>query len=218
MKSWRHKIRELIFGADTAAGRCFDTLLIISILVSVAIVMLDGVVAINRIYGRWFYLWAWGFTLLFTCEYLLRLISVVRPGRYAGGFFGVVDLLAVLPSDRSALVPRETVFHRHPHPASAVGLPGIKTGPVFKPGPAAHGGPAGQFAPNHGVSLRGPDARGHFRCRDECGGRGRKQIHPHPAQHPLDHRRHDHGGIRGHHAPDDPFWWRTSRSSSNRGR
>ena len=86
MNAWRHKLHEVIFEADTAAGRWFDTLLIISILVSVAIVMLDSVAAINRLYGRWFYLWEWGFTLLFTCEYLLRLISVGsrrRPARPA---------------------------------------------------------------------------------------------------------------------------------------
>ncbi len=105
MKPWRHKLHEVIFEADTAAGRWFDTLLIVSILVSVGIVMLDSVAAVNQHYGRWFFWWEWGFTLLFTCEYLLRLICVERPGRYAVSFFGVVDLLAVLPSYLSALVP-----------------------------------------------------------------------------------------------------------------
>ncbi len=110
MEPWRHKLHEVIFEADTAAGRWFDTLLIVSILVSVGIVMLDSVAAVNQHYGRWFFWWEWGFTLLFTCEYLLRLICVERPGRYAVSFFGVVDLLAVLPSYLSALVPGGQYF------------------------------------------------------------------------------------------------------------
>ena len=76
MKPWRRKLHEVIFEADTVAGRWFDTLLIVSILVSVGIVMLDSVAAINQHYGRWFFWWEWGFTLLFTCEYLLRLICL----------------------------------------------------------------------------------------------------------------------------------------------
>ncbi|MBL0713739.1 MAG: ion transporter [Desulfosarcina sp.] len=110
MQPWRHKLHEVIFEADTPPGRWFDTLLIICILASVAIVMLDSVVAVNRAYGRWLYLWEWLFTVLFTLEYLLRLICVQRPGRYATSFFGVVDLLAVLPTYLSALIPGGQYF------------------------------------------------------------------------------------------------------------
>ncbi len=110
MQPWRQKLHEVIFEADTQAGRWFDTLLIVSILVSVCIVMLDSVTSIGRVYGRWFFWWEWGFTLLFTFEYLLRLSCVERPGRYAVSFFGVVDLLAVLPSYLSALIPGGQYF------------------------------------------------------------------------------------------------------------
>ena len=110
MQPWRHKLHEVIFEADTAAGCWFDTLLVVSILVSVGIVMLDSVAAINQSYGRWFTWWEWGFTLLFTFEYFLRLICVERPGRYAVSFFGVVDLLAVLPTYLSALIPGGQYF------------------------------------------------------------------------------------------------------------
>ncbi len=110
MKPWRRKLHEVIFEADTAAGRWFDTLLIVSILVSVGIVMLDSVAAVNQSYGRWLNWWEWGFTLLFTLEYLLRLVCVERPGRYAVSFFGVVDLLAVLPTYLSGLIPGGQYF------------------------------------------------------------------------------------------------------------
>jgi voltage-gated potassium channel len=110
VQTWRHKLHEVIFEADTPAGRWFDTLLITCILISVAIVMLDSVASINQAYGRWFYLGEWLFTLLFTLEYLLRLLCVARPGRYATSFFGVVDLLAVLPTYLSVLVPGGQFF------------------------------------------------------------------------------------------------------------
>jgi voltage-gated potassium channel len=105
VQPWRHKLHEVIFEADTAPGRWFDTVLITCILVSVAIAMLDSVAAISRVWGRWFYLGEWLFTILFTLEYFLRLSCVARPGRYALSFFGVVDLLAVLPTYLSTLVP-----------------------------------------------------------------------------------------------------------------
>ena len=110
MQSWRHKLHEVIFEADTVPGRWFDTALIACILLSVAIVMLDSVATVNRAYGRWFYWWEWGFTLLFTGEYLLRLICIERPLRYARSFFGLVDLLAVLPTYLSALIPGGQYF------------------------------------------------------------------------------------------------------------
>jgi voltage-gated potassium channel len=105
MQPWRLKLHEVIFEADTVPGRWFDTLLIVCILTSVAIVMLDSVESIGRGYGHWFYRLEWMFTILFTLEYLLRLFCVARPGRYAVSFFGIVDLMAVLPTYLSTLIP-----------------------------------------------------------------------------------------------------------------
>ena len=102
---WRNRLHEIIFEADTPVGKLFDVALIICILVSVAVVMLDSVASINRRFGTLLYGIEWGFTLLFTVEYFLRLISVGRPLRYATSFFGIVDLLAVLPTYLSMLVP-----------------------------------------------------------------------------------------------------------------
>ena len=101
----RAKLHEIIFEADTPAGKLFDVLLIVSILLSVALVMLDSVESVQLSYGRWLYLGEWLFTILFTIEYLLRLYSVGRPGAYATSFFGIIDLMAVLPTDLSIFSP-----------------------------------------------------------------------------------------------------------------
>ncbi len=101
----RARLHEIIFEADTPAGKLFDVLLIISILLSVALVMLDSVESVQLSYGRWLYFGEWLFTILFTIEYLLRLYSVGRPGAYASSFFGIIDLMAVLPTYLSIFFP-----------------------------------------------------------------------------------------------------------------
>ncbi len=102
---WRLKLHEIIFEADTSAGKFFDILLIIAIILSVIIVMLDSIANVNRNFGNKLYILEWIFTLLFTVEYILRLISVGRPLKYATSFFGVVDLLAILPTYFSMFFP-----------------------------------------------------------------------------------------------------------------
>jgi voltage-gated potassium channel len=103
--SWRRKLHEVIFEADTAAGKAFDVLLILSIFGSVLAVMADSVEPIRQRHGATLYAVEWFFTLLFTVEYLLRLLCVGRPMRYATSFFGIVDLLAIVPTYVSILVP-----------------------------------------------------------------------------------------------------------------
>ncbi|MBD3220608.1 ion transporter [bacterium] len=101
----RARLHEVIFEADTRAGRWFDLMLIWSILISVAAVMLDSVRPVRDAYGPWLTRIEWVFTILFTVEYLLRLTCIGRPLRYATSFFGVVDLLAILPTYLSLLFP-----------------------------------------------------------------------------------------------------------------
>lgn len=103
--SWRAQMHEIIFEADTPAGKAFDVLLIICILGSVLAVMLDSVKGIRLAYGSFLTAAEWFFTLLFTIEYLLRLFSVGKPLKYATSFFGVVDLLAVVPTYISLVLP-----------------------------------------------------------------------------------------------------------------
>jgi len=99
------RLHEVIFEADTPAGRGFDIFLIGSILLSVIAVMADSVATINERWGPQLYLAEWLFTLLFSVEYILRLLSVDRPGAYARSFFGTVDLLAILPTYMSLFLP-----------------------------------------------------------------------------------------------------------------
>ncbi len=101
----RARLHEIIFEADTPAGKLFDVLLIVFILLSVFAVMLDSVSVVNAHYGDTLYVVEWAFTLLFTVEYALRLFCIGRPVRYAGSFFGVVDLLAILPTYASLFFP-----------------------------------------------------------------------------------------------------------------
>jgi voltage-gated potassium channel len=106
----RHHLHEIIFEADTASGKWFDVILIASIIVSVMLVMLDSVDPVRAVYGRWLYVGEWVFTILFTVEYLLRLYCVQRPLLYARSFFGVVDLLAILPTYLSIFLPGGQYF------------------------------------------------------------------------------------------------------------
>ena len=98
-------MHEIIFEADTPGGKLFDVLLILSIVASVVLVMLDSVSSIRESYGGLLYLGEWVFTILFTIEYVLRIFSVGRPLSYATSFFGVVDLLAILPTYLSLIFP-----------------------------------------------------------------------------------------------------------------
>jgi len=102
---WRRQLHEIIFESDTPAGKAFDVLLLISILVSVIVVTLDSVASIRAAYGPLFVIVEWGLTVLFTLEYALRLIAVRRPWSYAGSFFGVVDLIAIVPTYISLMFP-----------------------------------------------------------------------------------------------------------------
>ncbi|TKJ36429.1 MAG: ion transporter [Planctomycetes bacterium B3_Pla] len=104
-REWREVLFEVIFEADTPAGKWFDIVLIITILLSVMTVMLDSVSGIREKHGQLLSSAEWFFTILFTIEYILRLLCVGRPVRYAVSFFGIVDLLAILPTYMSLLLP-----------------------------------------------------------------------------------------------------------------
>lgn len=101
----RARLHEIVFESETRAGRLFDLTLIWLILFSVATVLLESVRRVREQYGDLLYALEWGFTLLFTIEYVLRLLSVRRPLRYATSFFGIVDLLAIVPTYISLFVP-----------------------------------------------------------------------------------------------------------------
>ena len=103
---WRARLHEVIFEADTPAGRAFDVCLLVAILVSVIAVMLESVASIRREYGGVLRAVEWTVTVVFTIEYALRLVAVDRPWRYARSFFGVVDFLAVVPTYLALALPQ----------------------------------------------------------------------------------------------------------------
>jgi voltage-gated potassium channel len=102
---WRHRIHEIIFEADTSLGRAFDLVLIVAIILSVVAVMLDSVGSIHDRFAGPLLAVEWLFTVLFTIEYVLRLSCVRKPWRYALSFYGIVDLLAILPTYISIMFP-----------------------------------------------------------------------------------------------------------------
>ena len=101
----RNTIHEIIFEADTPAGKAFDIALIVTILVSVVAVMLESVAPVRARYGSVLRITEWVITVVFTIEYILRLLCVGQPARYARSFFGVIDLLAILPTYISFFIP-----------------------------------------------------------------------------------------------------------------
>jgi len=94
----RERIYDVIFGTDTVQGQRFDIVLIWVILISVAAEMLNSIPSVERQYGDVLFIMEWGFTLCFTVEYLLRLYVSPKPLAYATSFFGVIDLLAIIPT------------------------------------------------------------------------------------------------------------------------
>jgi voltage-gated potassium channel len=102
---WQRRLHEIVFESDTLAGKTFDLGVLLCIAVSVLIVILDSVPQIRADYGPTLRLLEWGFTILFTVEYGLRLVSVGHPRRYAISFFGLVDLISILPTYISLFIP-----------------------------------------------------------------------------------------------------------------
>lgn len=94
----RKQLHDFIFEADTHAGKWFDILLLVAIVLSVIIVMLDSVESLHFSYGNFFYAIEWGLTILFTIEYILRIIAVKKPSGYIFSFYGIIDFLAIVPT------------------------------------------------------------------------------------------------------------------------
>jgi voltage-gated potassium channel len=103
--SWRYRLHVIIFEADTPAGKTFDVALIACIALSILVVVFDSMRDVSKTYGDLLYFFEWFFTLLFTLEFLLRLISVSRPRSYVLSFYGIVDLLSIIPTYLSIFLP-----------------------------------------------------------------------------------------------------------------
>ena len=111
LKPWQSRLHEIIYEADTPAGKLFDVLLIVFIFLSVINVMLESVVSINDKYGSILVAFEWFFTIAFSIEYVLRLICIKKPMSYALSFLGIVDLLAIMPSYLELVMASENVHY-----------------------------------------------------------------------------------------------------------
>ena len=94
----RSRLHEIIFEADTPEGKAFDVVLLVLIVLSILIVLFESVAEVRARYGAWLLAVEWVLTGLFTIEYVLRLVSVYRPRHYVWSFYGMVDLLSILPT------------------------------------------------------------------------------------------------------------------------
>lgn len=95
---WRDHWYEIIFEADTKAGKRFDVLLLWAILASIVVIMLESVESVSKKYGSTLETLEWVLTILFTAEYIARLITAKNPRKYATSFYGVIDLLSIIPT------------------------------------------------------------------------------------------------------------------------
>ena len=94
----REKLHTIIFEADTKAGKLFDVILLWAILISIVVVMLESVTSISEAFNTEIKVIEWTFTLLFSIEYIARIIAVKKPLKYIFSFYGIIDLLSILPT------------------------------------------------------------------------------------------------------------------------
>jgi voltage-gated potassium channel len=109
-RGWRRRLFEIVFESETPAGKIFDTVVIVAILLSVAAVMFESIEGVGARHRPLLNRIEWMFTVLFTIEYIARLACVERPLRYARSFFGIVDLAAVLPTYLAVFFPEAQVL------------------------------------------------------------------------------------------------------------
>lgn len=96
--SWKSKLHEIIYEADTPAGKAFDIVLLFVILLSIVVVMLESVKSIHREYFEYLYITEWVITIIFTIEYILRIITIKKPKHYIFSFYGIIDFISTIPT------------------------------------------------------------------------------------------------------------------------
>lgn len=95
--SWKNNLHEIIYEADTSKGKLFDVILLIAIIASIILVMLESIDSFDKKYHSVLYIGEWSITILFSLEYLLRIIAIKNPKKYIFSFFGIVDFLSTIP-------------------------------------------------------------------------------------------------------------------------
>ncbi|WP_026729449.1 ion transporter [Flavobacterium denitrificans] len=107
---FREKVKIILYGTDTILGRMFDLILLGLILLSVLLIMLDTVQGISSKYHDQLLICEWVITIFFSIEYILRIISIQKPIKYIFSFYGIIDLLAVLPMYLSIFLPAASIL------------------------------------------------------------------------------------------------------------
>ena len=102
--TWRERLHQVIYESNTPAGKAFDISLLVLIVASIIVVMLDSVQSYSR-YSNLFNILEWTFTIIFTIEFILRLICIQKPLKYATSFLGIIDMLAIIPSYMTIFLP-----------------------------------------------------------------------------------------------------------------
>ena len=103
--NWRTKLHEVIYEADTPSGKAFDLILLVAILASIVLVMLESIKTFDAKYHAFLNIAEWVITILFSIEYVARIISVNKPFKYIFSFYGIIDLLSTIPKYISILLP-----------------------------------------------------------------------------------------------------------------
>lgn len=96
-KNWKTKLHDIIYEADTPSGKIFDLVLMITIIASILLVMLESVKSIDVKYHTFLNVSEWVITILFTFEYIARIVTVKKPFHYIFSFYGIIDLLSTIP-------------------------------------------------------------------------------------------------------------------------
>jgi len=102
--SWRHRLHEIIYEADTKEGKLFDIVLLIAIIASIIFVMLESVKSFDEKLYEFLNIAEWIITILFSIEYILRIVAIKKPFRYIFSFYGIIDLLSTLPKYLSFVI------------------------------------------------------------------------------------------------------------------
>ena len=102
--SFKHRLHEIIYEADTPSGKFFDVVLLIAILASILFVMLESVPSINDEYGKFLNIAEWVITILFSVEYILRIVAIKKPWKYVFSFYGIIDFLSTIPKYLSLIL------------------------------------------------------------------------------------------------------------------
>ncbi|WP_456377855.1 ion transporter [Lutibacter sp.] len=95
--NWKTKLHEIIYEADTKEGKLFDIILIFTILLSIILVMLESVESFDAKYHNFLNISEWVITILFSIEYIARIVTIKKPTTYIFSFYGIIDLLATIP-------------------------------------------------------------------------------------------------------------------------